>query len=88
MDFTRRDIANQTGTDEHEVEKTDTVFAGLAIEYLKQHAAESVVVLTDDRVAATAIQRAVAQEGYDESITVLRRSDVIGDEMSDDYRVI
>lgn len=88
MDFTRRDIANQSDKDEHEVEKADTVFAGLAIEYLKRDASGSVVVLTDDRVAATAIQRAIAQQGYDESITVLRLDDVIGDETGDDFRVI
>jgi hypothetical protein len=88
MDFARRDIANQSGKDEHEVEKADTVFAGLAIEYLKRDASESVVVLTDDTVAATAIQRAITQQGYDGSITVLRLDDVIGDETGDDFRVI
>lgn len=88
MDFTRRDIANQTGNDEHEVEKADTVFAGLAIEYLKGDGDGSVVVLTDDKVAATAIHRAVEQQGYGESITVLRLSAVIDDEIGDDFRMI
>jgi hypothetical protein len=45
-----------------------------------------VVVLTDDRIAAVAIERAVEQQGYDESILVLRRDDVIDDD--DDVRVI
>jgi len=88
MDFTRRAIANQTDRPEHEVEKADTVFAGLAIEYLKDDAGGTVLVLTDDTVAATAIQRAVEQQGYDESITVLRLSDVIDGEMGDDFRLI
>ena len=88
MDFTRRDIANQTDKQEHEVEKADTVFAGLAIEYLKDDAGGSVVVLTDDKVAATAIQRAADQQGYGESITVLRLSAVIDDEIGDDFRMI
>jgi hypothetical protein len=88
MDFTRRDIANQTDTHEHEVEKADTVFAGLAIQYLKDDTGGSFVVLTDDKVAATAIQRAVEQQGYGTSISVLRLSDVIEDEIDDDFRVI
>jgi predicted nucleic acid-binding protein len=77
MDLARRMIASQTSKSEHEVEKADTVFAGLAVQHLRQHGAERVVVLTDDRVAASAIQRAIEQQEYGESITVLRRSDVI-----------
>lgn len=88
MDFTRRDIANQTDKHEHEVEKADTVFAGLAIESLKVDAGGSVVVLTDDKVAASAIERAVEQQAYGESVTVLRLSDVIDDEIGDDFRQI
>lgn len=36
MDFVRREIARRSEKDEHEVEKADTVFAGLAIEFLQQ----------------------------------------------------
>ena len=85
MDFFRREIARQTGKEEHRVEKADTVFAGLAIELLRE-GNPRVVVLTDDRIAAVAIERAVEQQGYDESILVLRRDDVIDD--NDDVRVV
>lgn len=85
MDFVRRELARRTDRDEHEVEKADTIFAGLAIEYLKREG-DHVVVLTDDRVAADAITRAVANQGYGEAVTVLTRADVIDDD--DDLRII
>lgn len=85
MDFVRREIARKTGKNEHQVEKADTVFAGLAIEFLRDGNAR-VVVLTDDRVAGSAIERAVGQQGYSNSVLVLRRTDVIDD--TDDVRVI
>lgn len=84
MDYVRREIARQTGTDEHDVEKADTVFAGLAIEYLQREATQ-VVVLTDDRVAADAITQAVRQQGYGESVMILTRSEIVDDS---DFRVI
>src|SRR5699024_5363375 len=34
-DIARRVIANETGQPEHEVEKTDTILAGLVIQYLR-----------------------------------------------------
>lgn len=86
MDFVRREIARRSEKDEHEVEKADTVFAGLAIEFLQQ-GNQWVVVLTDDRIAAEAIERAVGKQGYDESILVLRRTDIMDDD-GDDVRVI
>lgn len=76
MDFTRRAIISQTGRSEYEVEKADTAFAGLSIQQLRHHEAQQVVVLTDDRVTASEIRRAIEQQGYGMSITVLRRSDV------------
>jgi hypothetical protein len=85
MDFVRREIARQTGKDEHRVEKADTVFAGLAIELLRE-GKPRVAVLTDDRIAAAAIEQTVERQGYDESVLVLRRDDVIDDD--GDVRVI
>jgi predicted nucleic acid-binding protein len=85
MDFVRREIARQTGKEEHRVEKADTVFAGLAIELLRE-GNPRVAVLTDDRIAAAAIERAVEEQGHGESILVLRRDDVIDDD--GDFRVI
>lgn len=86
MDFVRREIARRSEKDEHVVEKADTVFAGLAIEFLQQ-GNQRVVVLTDDRIAAEAIERAVQEQGYGESVPVLRRTDIIDDD-DGDVRVI
>jgi hypothetical protein len=54
MDSVLREIARRSPKDEHEVEKADTVLAGLAIEYLNRRE-NQVFVLTDDTVAAEAI---------------------------------
>lgn len=85
MDFVRQSIADRTGTDEHDVEKADTVFAGLAVEYIEQGHSR-VIVLTDDKIASAAIERAVRAEGYENRITVYRRADIL--ETGDDFRVI
>lgn len=85
MDFVRREIARRTDKDEHEVEKADTVFAGLAIEYV-QRDRHAVYIVTDDRVAAAAITRAVEHQGYDDEVVVLTRDDIVDDD--DDVRVI
>ncbi|POG55245.1 hypothetical protein [Haloferax marisrubri] len=85
MDYVRREIARKSGKNEHEVEKADTVFAGLAIEFLRSGHSR-VVVLTDDKIAAAAIEGAVKQQRYGESILVLRRSDIMDD--GGDVRVI
>ncbi|WP_142860660.1 hypothetical protein [Salinigranum halophilum] len=85
MDFVRREIARQTGKEEHRVEKADTVFAGMAIELLRE-GNPRVAILTDDRIAAAAIERAVEQHGYDESVLVLRRDGIVDGD--GDVRVI
>lgn len=85
MDFVRREIARRTGRNDHEVEKADTVFAGLAVEFLQARDAP-VAVLTDDRVAAAAIESAVAKQGYDDAISVFTRDDLLGGD--DDLRII
>lgn len=86
MDFVRREIARQTGKDEHDVEKADTALAGLAVEYLKR-TDEPVAVLTDDRVAARAIETGTARSDCDGSVTVFTREDLLGDG-SDDLRIL
>ena len=86
MDFVRREIANRTDKDEHDVEKADTALAGLAVERLER-GDESVAVLTDDRVAARAIEMGVARSGCEGSLTVFTRDDLIGDS-DDDLRII
>lgn len=86
MDFVRREIAHQTGKDEHEVEKADTVFAGLAVEFWQVRDAP-VAVLTDDRIAADAIETAVAKQGYGDAISVFTRDELLGDD-DGDLRII
>jgi hypothetical protein len=46
-DIARRVIANETGQPEHKVEKTDTILAGLVVQYLRGTETTDVVVLTD-----------------------------------------
>jgi len=84
MDSVRREIARRSPKDEHEVEKADTVLAGLAIEYLKCRE-DQVFVLTDDTVAAKAITGAVKRQGFEDEVTVLTRDDILD---GDDLRII
>lgn len=86
MDHARRHIAHETGTDEHEVEKADTVFAGLTVEYLRQGATR-VTVLTDDGPAKRAIESAVDHQDVSESFRVCTLQDVIGG-LGNDVRII
>ena len=87
-DIARRTIAAQSpDKDEHDVEKADPVFAGLAVEWLLDDAAgEGVTVLTADRVARDAIETAMSSLGYDKQITVLGMWDVIDGD--DDFTII
>lgn len=87
-DIARRTIASETGQPEHEVEKTDTILAGIAIQYLKEPSSAPVIVVTDDGPAKQGIEAAVHAQGYDDSITVCGLSDIIGDEFDDDLTVI
>jgi len=86
MDHVRRTIASRSDKDEHKVEKADTVFAGLAIEYLHRHD-NAVFVVTDDRVAAAAISESLAARGAADRVAVLTRDDVFDDD-DDDIRMI
>mgnify|MGYP005868459715 CR=1 FL=1 len=87
-DIAKRTIANTTGQPEHEVEKADAILAGLAIQYLKDHATAGVVVLTDDKPARNGIETAVTTQGYTETIGVYGLVDIIGDESGDSVRLI
>jgi esterase/lipase superfamily enzyme len=79
-DIARRTMAETTGRPEHQIEKTDTILAGLAIQYLRDTENRSVVVITDDVPAKRGIETAVQAQGYEDSVTVLSRFDVIGDD--------
>lgn len=85
MDTVRGEIARRSDKDEHEVEKADTVLAGLAIEY-RQRRDENVFVLTDDRVAAEAIRVAVQQQDDQSAVTVVTRTEIL--DSDDDLRLI
>jgi len=87
-DITRRTIADKTEKLEHEVEKTDTILAGLAIQYIRNRTTPGVIVLTDDKPAREGIQNAITVQGYTDSVQVYGLSDIIGDEPSGSLRLI
>ncbi|RAW46448.1 hypothetical protein DQW50_03500 [Halorubrum sp. 48-1-W] len=76
-DRARRVIAERTGRDEHDVEKADTIFAGLAVQYLTL-GDDRVTVLTDDGPATEAIEAAVRSVEARGTVRVLTLEDVIG----------
>jgi len=87
-DIARRTIANETDQAEHEVEKTDAILAGLAIQYVRDRATAGVVVLTDDKPARKGIENAVRAQGYTDAIAVYGLADIIGDDPGDSMRLI
>lgn len=86
-DIARRTMAAATGSPEHEIEKTDTIIAGIAIQYLREVEYERVTVITDDKTAKEGIETAFYAQGYDDSIAVLSRFDII-DDAPDSVRLI
>jgi len=87
-DIAARTIANETGKPEHEVEKTDAILAGLAIQYVRDRSTAGVVVLTDDKPARKGIENAVTAQGYTDVISVYGLADVLGDNSGDSMRLI
>jgi hypothetical protein len=87
-DIARRVIANETDQPEHEVEKTDTILAGLVIQHLRDTRATEVVILTDDIPANHGIEVAVDELGYGDAIGVYGLSDIIDDDSDDSLTVI
>lgn len=87
-DIATRTIANETGKPEHEVEKTDAILAGLAIQYVRDCSTECVIVLTDDKPARKGIENAVTAQGYTDVISVYGLTDIIGDDSGDSMRLI
>jgi hypothetical protein len=87
-DIATRTIANETGKPEHEVEKTDAILAGLAIQYVRDRSTERVVVLTDDKPARKGIENAVTAQGYTDVIFVYGLTAIIGDDSGDSMRLI
>ncbi|MFC6763946.1 hypothetical protein [Natrinema soli] len=87
-DIATRTIANETGKPEHEVEKTDAILAGLAIQYVRDRSTERVVVLTDDKPARKGIENAVTAQDYTDVISVYGLTDIIGDDSGDSMRLI
>lgn len=87
-DIARRTIATETGRAEHEVETTDTILAGLAIQYASDRSPSGVAVLTDDKPARKGIENAVRVQGYTDTITVYGLADVIREDGGDSMRLI
>ena len=85
QDIVRRAIASKsTSKDEHDVEKADPVFAGLAVEYLLDtEQADNITVITADRVAREAIETAMSSLGYGGQITIITLWDLIDSEDDD-----
>ncbi len=81
-DHARQTIADLTGQDEHDVEKTDTIFAGLAVQYLAS-GDDRVTVLTDDGPATRAVKTAVKTSDVYGEVRVLTLEEVIGDRDDD-----
>lgn len=81
-DQARRTIAEITGQDEHDVEKTDTIFAGLAVQYLDS-ADDRVTLLTDDGPATKAVKTAVGTVDVYGEVRVLTLEEVIGSKDDD-----
>ena len=81
-DQARRTIAEITGQDEHDVEKTDTIFAGLAVQYL-DNGDDRVTLLTDDGPATKAVKTAVRTIDVYGEVRVLALEEVIGNEEDD-----
>lgn len=79
-DIARRTMAAETGRPEHEIEKTDTILAGIVIQSLKETDAKRAVVITDDKTAKKGIETAITAQGYEDSIVVLSRFDIIDDD--------
>jgi len=87
-DIARRTIASETTKDEHDVEKTDAILAGLVIQYVRDRSTTEVVVLTDDQPARKGIENAVRAQGYTDAIAVYGLADIIGDDPGDTMRLI
>ncbi|QKY20504.1 hypothetical protein B4589_008975 [Halolamina sp. CBA1230] len=87
-DIATRTIANETGTPEHEVEKTDAILAGLAIQYVQDRSTDGVIILTDDKPARTGVENAVTAKGYTDTIEVYGVADIIGDDSDGSLRLI
>jgi hypothetical protein len=87
-DIARRTISNETGRPEHEIEKTDAILAGLAIQYLRDRSTAGVTVLTDDKPARKGIERAVDVQDYTDAISVYGVTDIISDDPGDSLRLI
>lgn len=84
-DIARRAIAAKSAEKaEHDVEKADPVFAGLAVEcLLDEGLGDDVTVITADRLAREAIETAMASLGYGGQISVITLWDLIDTEDDD-----
>jgi len=87
-DIARRTIANETGRPEHEVEKADTVLAGLAVQYLRDRSVQRIVVLTADLPARKGIANAAENQGYADAVSVYGVRDIVGDDPDDSMKLI
>jgi hypothetical protein len=86
-DIARRTIATETDQAEHDVEKTDTILAGLAVQFVQDHAIP-VVVVTNDSPARSGIEHAVTAQGYDDTVDVYGVEDIVGEDSDEPLRLV
>lgn len=88
QDIARRAIASKSAKkDEHNVEKADPVFAGLAVEYIRdEQQADKVTVITADRLAQEAIETSMTSLGYTDQVSTITLWDLI--DRDDDLTLI
>lgn len=79
-DIARRTIASRDEMAEHEVETTDPVLAGLAVEYVTRRAASDgiIAVITDDRGARFGVSRAIEEVGFGDRVRAFTLPEIIG----------
>lgn len=89
QDIVRRAIASKSADKgEHDVEKADPVFAGLAVEYIRdEEQADNVTVITADRLAQESIETAMTALGYNGQVSTITLWDLI-DRDDDDITLI
>ena len=85
MDMVRRYIAAADGRSEHDIEQADAVVGGVTATLLAQEQVESVAVYTSDRAAFRGIERALAENGYNNRVQLVRAFDFF-DAVQDRYQ--
>ena len=79
MDVIRRYIAAADGRPEHEIEQADAAVGGATATLLESGKADSAAVYTNDVAAFRGIERALAVNGYEDRVQLVRAFDFLED---------